>query len=1132
MRRLCRDVWRVLLIVTAVLGMAGEAYSQRLLVTTTALSATRESARVYVQSVDMGSGLVPEVEPLPGRVPLSSLLLSPTFPAVAFLSTGNPRADEVRGTVSGWPCISVVNAAPFQRLSHAALVSPWNLSAIGLWPGMTTEEITVVFLGSRRDERGEWQWRIETRTTSADRAFGIPTTAESEWVVPGEPVWAMVIPETKRTAVLCRGIRGESASFCVVDATQAQASPLVQAIPDVGGTFGTNPVGFAIGTGASHLFVFTSGYSLDRPSGDILTWVYALDIATLAECGAPLELPGTLNMTDDPVRCVGPDACWIATRPLGADFAYATLVRAERTGIVQDAQVSVVGASTAIRLAIEPVGTSVAAAFGNRLERWENGRRTAFAQTYDAPIGELEWTPEGLFVGEAGVLHQVDPLTLESIASIQLQSGWINDLAVVPAWLLPAPDADADGLPDPREIATGTSPTTPDTDGDGITDGVDPEPLEPSPRLRLPAAVAFHSRGVGREIKGLMVDSAHARRSSWRLEFADAQVPWLMASPRSGPVPYPVYMGVVPSRYRPDGPAFGTLTFRMAGIAPDTEAAGSPCSIQVYVVPEERTDTRRILWVWSHDSSVRSFRDSSDPMRLRDLAELLAAPPLYFAHREIRRPFDQPLDPYSVVVLTAEAAAQGSIAGAALMDYVLHGGAILLLGDHLSSESASLVAPWLSPAGIRVDASVLVEGSFKTMRERTLCREWEEKPIRQGCGVYVDDAPSILVPGKEPHQAVFAAMTYGHGRIAVLASSSPLESDRPRAPAGRRFATDLFQWLSGATRGAQDQDTDGDELPDETEDRNGNGKTDPGETNYLNPDTDGDGLPDGVEDANLNGRVDEGETSPLNPDSDGDGVMDGADATPLPASDAPHVASVQPSESPAEGGGRVRISGRNFTPECTVWFGDRLAPASRMLRSTDMTAEVPPAEMPHLAPIRVVNPRSGLEGVLPGGFQYQPRSRIGLVLATLDALQAQDGICRGMLSLSVEGPRETHIDLVSVRLVPEPVEGFQWNITTAFGKPASIGQPPRSPWRIKYEKNDLSELLLVVGGEKDDPSIAGTVVVVPFEFTISPERPTTVHVVMKDPRVAARNRQLLDTNVRNLAINLPRTPTDPANNER
>jgi hypothetical protein len=52
-------------------------------------------------------------------------------------------------------------------------------------------------------------------------------------------------------------------------------------------------------------------------------------------------------------------------------------------------------------------------------------------------------------------------------------------------------------------------------------------------------------------------------------------------------------------------------------------------------------------------------------------------------------------------------------------------------------------------------------------------------------------------------------------------------------------------------------------------------------TNPLNRDTDRDGLPDGREDRNHNGRRDPGETDPRRPDSDGDAVPDGADRFPL-----------------------------------------------------------------------------------------------------------------------------------------------------------------------------------------------------------------------------------------------------------
>ncbi len=73
-------------------------------------------------------------------------------------------------------------------------------------------------------------------------------------------------------------------------------------------------------------------------------------------------------------------------------------------------------------------------------------------------------------------------------------------------------------------------------------------------------------------------------------------------------------------------------------------------------------------------------------------------------------------------------------------------------------------------------------------------------------------------------------------------------------------------------------DSDGDGLGDYLEvivGSYGNGKTDP-----LNADTDGDGLSDGAEDADANGSRDAGETDPTMADTDGDGIPDGEDPYP------------------------------------------------------------------------------------------------------------------------------------------------------------------------------------------------------------------------------------------------------------
>jgi outer membrane protein OmpA-like peptidoglycan-associated protein len=71
-------------------------------------------------------------------------------------------------------------------------------------------------------------------------------------------------------------------------------------------------------------------------------------------------------------------------------------------------------------------------------------------------------------------------------------------------------------------------------------------------------------------------------------------------------------------------------------------------------------------------------------------------------------------------------------------------------------------------------------------------------------------------------------------------------------------------------------DTDGDGIGDGVEDTNANGRRAPGvETDPTDRDSDSDGLRDGVEDRNRDGVVDAGETDPRLADSDGDGLQDG-----------------------------------------------------------------------------------------------------------------------------------------------------------------------------------------------------------------------------------------------------------------
>ncbi len=159
---------------------------------------------------------------------------------------------------------------------------------------------------------------------------------------------------------------------------------------------------------------------------------------------------------------------------------------------------------------------------------------------------------------------------------------------------------------------------------------------------------------------------------------------------------------------------------------------------------------------------------------------------------------------------------------------------------------------------------------------------------------------------------------------------------------------------AGTETDPRNPDTDGDGLQDGTEDADHDGQVDPGETNPLIPDTDRDGIPDGTEvngenqtdptdpdtdddgvcdgdrdvlpaceageDRNRNGRVDPGESNPNDEDTDGDGIPDGEDPEPLEAGEGqvPDAGANGP-----DGGATLDFTGTNPADGCACSVGER-----------------------------------------------------------------------------------------------------------------------------------------------------------------------------------------------------------------
>ncbi len=1028
--------YRLTLFLAAVVPLCLEhAGAQQLMVVSQGLSAAREAARIYMNSVAMPQGgPLPGVQSLEGVELAAPLLFTPDYRGVVVCTTRTAAPSLPTGQNTSTTC-SAFTVTPFERLLNARLVSEasWREWPAGFLDGREKTESRLVLLGARTTPAGAPQGKVEVWPWPPEkgRPFSRPVL---RWEVDGKPIGAACPGGTGRVAVLyAKGERGLPA-LMVGNAFMGRIHQDEILAKGEEILADAQPAGLALSGDGAWLFMLLTGFSLKTREGESVSWLHVFDTAHFQPLGSPIEIPGAGQSGEPALYPAGDSRVWIATRMRGTGFAQATCVKVENQGCVRLAEYPLAGVSHQFHLAISPEGKHVAAALDNRLELWPQGVRGDIAVEFEDAIRVVRWTEEGLFVGEGNRLHAVDALQGTSTRTVMLQSGWVADVAAVPDGVLPSDDTDSDGLSGTDELRLGTSPYSPDSDGDGIPDGSDPDPLALTPWLETRPFVEFREEAAGCEIQTLRIQIHNGESVPWQLSFDERHLPWLRIHPFAGQGPGYVYMAVDPARYTPALAPGGELRLELN---PNEEHTAWNTAFVQASVSLGRPAPETILWIWPGDQKA-SLRDPSDPHKLGVLADMLAGPPYYFAHREAASPYHESLDPYSVVVLSAEAAAQGALTRQAVLDYVAQGGSLLFLGQYLEQENSRGLAQWLSPLAIHIYTHVRVDGRFEVAGDKRLVRYWRDFLISGGCAIGAEKGYALERGGVTGVGAVFVARQYGLGRIALIAAPTPLESDALSREAERAFAGKLFSWLAGARREYTDSDDDG--LPDGTEDANDNGTADPGETDYQNADTDSDGLPDGVEDANRNGSVDDGETDPRNPDSDGDGVLDGADSKPCPIFGSPVLFSVTPTV-PAEGGRLLVITGANFTADSEFWFGERKAPWSRTVGGEQAWVIVPDSgdDEGGIVPVKIKCGGGMLEGSLPGGYQYLPRSQVHFTFGPIEALRRKDKVLTGEVALRYEAPNGVSLGRAALLLHAVPRQGFSW-LEARPGLTASVAQ--------------------------------------------------------------------------------------------
>ncbi|MCC6144988.1 MAG: hypothetical protein IT368_14380, partial [Candidatus Hydrogenedentes bacterium] len=543
------------------------ASAQRLIVITQTWSAVREAAAVYAQSLDLGMpGLLPGPVHLPGRALIGPPAIHPTGKQI-YLTTGSGTAMSA-ATPESETWHSAVAVAPFHLAENAALPAPHGLrTRVALAIDQEAPAPAQLLLLGERPEANGGELLVCTEDGDLLRRLELP----------GKPVAAARLA-AHDAAVLCDSADGPIVMRCDLSAQRLLPLWSEQRPPDA---LDSTPVALAVSADGRYLFVMTTGYSVSQGLTQPQSWVYVISIEDAASLGSAIALPGGATAESEALQASGSATAWALTSMPGTAFAQATQIRiSEGVPQIQRAH-SLADAGDHPLIATSPGGLATAAALGRRLEIWPLGARTGTFHEYPDPMQFIAWKPVGLFAAAGNRLYLVNPQTGAPDRHYDCQSGTVEALTLVPEIAYPLDDLDGDGLSGIQEQRLGTAPDQSDSDGDGIHDGIDPEPTTPSPRLDLPASILFRGDSAGRELRGLLLQPAHGENSVWQVHYDTANLPWLNLRPVTGQGWSPIFMGIDPARYAASGATGGWLQVSMQGTRAPFPAAGSPQSIRI-----------------------------------------------------------------------------------------------------------------------------------------------------------------------------------------------------------------------------------------------------------------------------------------------------------------------------------------------------------------------------------------------------------------------------------------------------------------------------------------------------------------------------------------------------------------------
>lgn len=715
----------------------------------------------------------------------------------------------------------------------------------------------------------------------------------------------------------------------------------------------------------TRLILGFSGYELGGADGDRHAWIEMWDLKTREFLAQSESLEGTWPINTRPIVTGGQDVLWTLTHTPGRGFVYAAQLELDQQSASTVSLISISGVHETPHMVLSDHPATInhlAIAVDEAiLIHDEKQERYARIET-PSNVAALSWIGDALYAGVGNNVLQFRP-DGSILHQLPLATGIVRSIQRPP-------------------FSIGTLPT-----------------ISPTPQ-RIPRILEFQEERIGVE--------SYALPNYSRSQVIEIP-PWITIG-ESGD-------GFLSLSVDPTYSAANTPSVAQLALRDETGGTASETRITVRVRSSDRAEPS-LLWIRNPDAIPRSVFDQSS--RFSMLINHLSRYPNMFRHDELASSRMIDLSQFTGLVFTSALASHGILTRQEILDYLTHGGTIYYLATAHDREGDIGQPRWLEAVGLRADASTPISGTFNSPASIGMLRHADEIEFKRGTRLAAVDPRVRLIPlAQDDSGAVIATGTYGLGRVIALASSTPLENQALREPRGQRFVEELFASMRDFHATRDDADNDG--IPDDIEDRNGNGIQDPGETNHLNPDSDGDGIIDGLEDFNRNGFVDELETQTLLADTDSDGIPDPADPQPIPPTGTPYIASIEPDTMPAEASRSVLITGRNFAPDSEVWFGPVQAPGFRVLSPAQLEAVVPPQlnETPDMVTVRIVNSGTENAAEIGNAFTYAKPTPAKITLRSLNTIRKVYGVYDIVAQAAID-PVDVRLNIIKLVLETDP----------------------------------------------------------------------------------------------------------------